>query len=166
MATKKTPAIFKLGQMVDDLPPADSIVSIDTAKAELKVIANDPDLMDLADMGDMYWQTREQRLKMKKEVDEVELREKQLLARILERMERLHLTAIGGKVVTLVLKTTYEPQITDWPTFYSYVQETGEFDLLYRRINPASIKQRWESDVQVPGVAKFPVTKLAKSGVK
>jgi hypothetical protein len=167
MATKKKPAIFTPGQAVpDSADVTDAIIALDLAKVEEKVVANDPELVDLADMADAYWNLREQRLKIKKEVDDLELKEKMLSVRILERMEKLRLTAIGGSVVTLTLKTTYEPTVENWPSFYEYIQQSGEFDLLYRRLNPAAVKQRWEADKPVPGVTKFPVTKLAKSGVK
>jgi len=38
--------------------------------------------------------------------------------------------------------------------------------LLFRRINAAAVKERWENTVLVPGVAAFPVEKLSITKAK
>lgn len=121
---------------------------------------------DLAKMADEYWSARSQRLELEKQIKPIKEREDGLQAAILDAMTKLQVTAIGGTLVQLTTKTTYEPTVEDWPSFYSYIKETGEFDLLYRRVNAAAVKQRWEEGLSITGVQKFPVTKLSKHEVK
>lgn len=123
-------------------------------------------LPELAEKADTWHEMRLRRLAMQREVDAIELTEKQLQQQLMEQMQALGLSAIGGKLVALTVETVYEPTVEDWPAFYSRIQETGEFDMLYRRINTAAIKARWEQGALVPGVAKFPVQKLRAKGVK
>lgn len=66
---------------------------------------------------------------------------------------------VNDQVVQLVVKSV--PQVADWPTLYKHVQATGEFDLLYKRLNNAAVNQRWEDGAIVPGTQPFPVEELS-----
>lgn len=122
--------------------------------------------MELSDLCDSYWRKREERLALKKEVDKLEEEEKQLKEELIKQMHQQSLTAAGGKLCKYELKEEEEPNVADWQEFYAYVRKTGEFDLLYRRLNPAAVKERLKDNVQVPGVGWFPVEKLSYSRIK
>lgn len=64
-------------------------------------------------------------------------------------------TGVAGKVGRVELKRKEFAIVEDWPKFYANIKKKGEFDLLNKAVNQRSIKERWDSGKQVPGVGKF-----------
>lgn len=119
-------------------------------------------LSQLADDWDLM---REKRLALQKEVDklkETETKLKNILTHCLQKQTN----AIGGKRGTASLTRKQEPTIEDWAPLYAHIRKTGEFDLLYRRINPLSVKERWENKLIVPGVQSIEVLNISWSKAK
>jgi hypothetical protein len=46
------------------------------------------------------------------------------------------------------------------------VLESKDLSLLERRVSKSAVKERWELEVEVPGITRMPVFKLNKSQVK
>ena len=91
---------------------------------------------------------------------------KALKAELVEKLTQAGSNSTGFDAIRYWIETESEPQIENVQDLYAHIQKTGEFELLYRRINPKSVKERWEQGKKVPGVAAFPVTKLHSTGVK
>lgn len=119
----------------------------------------DADLLAL--LADGYFATRNKRLALQKEVDKIEEQEKSLKQEVLDGLIANGATAIGGKLVEISLVEKVEPTVEDYDALYKHVQATGEFDLLYRRVNAAAVKERWQLHEKVPGVVGFPVQSLS-----
>jgi hypothetical protein len=115
----------------------------------------------LALLADGYFATRNKRLAMQKEVDKLEEDEKKLKQQVLDGLVANGATAIGGKLVEISLVEKIEPTVSDIAALRAHIQATGEFDLLYNRINTAAVKERWQVHLVVPGVEGFPVTSLS-----
>lgn len=113
-----------------------------------------------------YDAMRERRLDLQHEVDALEEEEKQLKKQLMDMIESLSTTALsdGKKIYALVTKD--EPTASSWPELWAHIQKTGDFDLLYRRINTTAVKERWEVGQTIPGVGKFPVTTLSITKAK
>lgn len=116
---------------------------------------------EFADLADGYFALRQHRLRLQKEVDAVEEDEKKLKQQILDTFRDTQSTAIGGKLVEISVVEKVEPTVEDYDALYKHVQATGEFDLLYRRVNAAAVKERWQLHEKVPGVVGFPVQSLS-----
>jgi hypothetical protein len=56
-----------------------------------------------------------------------------------------------------------KPVVSDWAAFYAHVQNTGDFDLMHRRVADAAVAERWENKQEVPGVGRFPVETITVS---
>lgn len=121
--------------------------------------------MNLQELIDSYASQRKHRLLEQAKVDALEEQEKIAKNLIIEELKVQKLTSAGGRTAVVTLKTTDEPSIENIDALYAHVRATGEFDLLYRRLNPKSVKERWDQGVAVPGVGKFPVDKLTIGGV-
>lgn len=123
---------------------------------------------ELAELADQYWLAYQQRLAADKVAAELKTKENQLSAKLTEEMLNQKLTSIGGKLLKVSLPTEpeYVPAVTDWNEFYEFVMSSKDLSLLERRVSKAAIKERWASDISVPGISKFPVYKLSKSQVK
>lgn len=115
----------------------------------------------LGECADLLYDTRAQRLELQKQVDLLASHESQLKAHIIESLPKENAIGIAGKVAKVTLATKSVAQVKDWGEFYKYVQSTGEFDLMQRRVSDAAIKERWEAGDEIPGVDPFSFTTLS-----
>lgn len=123
---------------------------------------------EMSKLIDGYNTQRNLRLLEQKQVDAMEVVERDLKKRIIEVFTNTGLTAAGGETAVIRMVTKPEPFLRPdggIDQLYAHVRETGEFDLLYRRINPAAIKLRKDVGVDVPGIEWFPVTTLSISQI-
>ena len=120
------------------------------------------DLTELALKADAYKALRDKRLAMQKEVDQVKKTELEMRAELLKALtEDPNLRGVVGRHVTVRLRTKVVPKVTDWEALYAHIQATGEFDLLTRSVVASSAKERWEHNVEVPGVQPLEVEDLS-----
>lgn len=120
-------------------------------------------LLELA----LQWRgARAARLEAQKKVDLLEVDEKALKAKVIALLSKQKNKAVSNGKRLFQLKTTEEPSIQDWPTLYKHIQKTGAFELLYKRVNNAAVKERWEIGEKVPGVGSIPVETLSDTEVK
>jgi len=108
-----------------------------------------------------YTELREKRLAAQKAVDNIEVLEKSKKKLLMDMLTALKINSVGDTEKIYALVTQDEPTVDNWEKFYTYIQKTGEFDLLYRRVNSAAVKERWEQKKVVPGITKFPAISLS-----
>jgi hypothetical protein len=122
---------------------------------------------ELGVLADVFWATKNKRLAADKVAKALKTEESTLEAKLIEQMLRTSISSIGGKTVVLGLPTpTQEPVVSDWAEFWQFIKATDDISLFEKRPGRAAIKERWENGETIPGVGKFPVYKLSKSGVK
>jgi hypothetical protein len=78
-------------------------------------------------------------------------------------LETRGLTAAGGSVLKVTLRQEYEPTATTWSKVFVFIKKNDAFDLLQRRLNAAAVKERWNDNIAIPGIEKYPVLKLSES---
>ena len=123
-------------------------------------------LVELATVIDLYNHARATRLASQKVVDDMETTEKKLKADLIAALKEGELTAAGGKTAIAKLVIKNEPALKSIDDLYRHIRDTGEFDLLYRRVNNTAVKARWDLGVVVPGVESYPVESLSLSQIK
>lgn len=123
---------------------------------------------ELAGLADEYNKTRQERLAADKAAALLKSKEENLKLTIIASMQEQELTAIGGQTVRLELplEPDYVPHVTDWNVLWAFMVQQHDFSLVERRPSRAAMKERWEANVEVPGVEKFPVYKLSVHQVK
>jgi len=103
---------------------------------------------------------RTARLKLQKEVDLLEQKEKDANYEIIKHiLENGAMTETEGPY-HVSMKSTMEPVLTDWELTRQYILATGSIDLLQKRLTPSAVKARWDGNVIVPGVEPQPTYKL------
>ena len=119
---------------------------------------------EMAELADAYWVAYQARLKADKEAKALKVKESALEAQILESLRTDNITGIGGKLVMLTIPKVpdYVPTVSDWQVFSELILSSKDLSLLERRVGKAAVKERWDANVEVPGVVKFPVYKLHK----
>jgi hypothetical protein len=85
---------------------------------------------------------------------------RQLEVKARELMGTLGLSTLGhsGLIATIKRTPTYKPD--DWLQIYNRIQRTGEFDLLHKRLNLTSMRERFNAGDVVPGVGVVDVETL------
>lgn len=121
---------------------------------------------DLALCADLLYTTRQARLALDKQVDELKSRETALREYLIENLPVSNATGIAGKVARATVVTKDEPQVEDWDKFYAYVHKKKAYYLLQRRISGTAIKEVWENNKVVDGVAHITVKSISLNKVK
>jgi|SRR5215831_3256326 len=123
---------------------------------------------ELGETADEYFDLRNRRIEKEHEAAELAKEENRVKDLLITQMTHSGITSIGGKLVKYELKKVDEPTVEEgnWEPVWEWLRETGEFDIMYRRLNAKALKDRRENDVHVPGVTWFPVYKLSQSKVK
>lgn len=121
---------------------------------------------ELADIADLYWQKRTERLAADKVAAELAQQEARAKATLIEQFLLQDITAIGGKTVRLAIKKDVVPAVKDWTKLYEYIAANNAFELLEKRPGRLACKERWEHGEIIPGVEQFPSYSLSKEGVK
>ena len=115
----------------------------------------------------LQWrEKRAERLALDKQVAELKKQEEALKDKVMANLRKSANKSVsnGDRLFQWVEKE--EPTIEDWPALYKHIQKTGEFELLQRRLNTGSVKERWEIGKKVPGVTAIPVESLSDTKAK
>lgn len=121
---------------------------------------------ELAALVDQYYDQRQRRLAAKKEVEAMEEEERAMKQQIIDYLKEQETTAIGGHQAVCTLKRKAKAVVEEWAQVYEYVKANDAWDLMYRRINDAAVKQRLEDGIEVPGVGQIWVDELSVNKVK
>jgi lipid II:glycine glycyltransferase (peptidoglycan interpeptide bridge formation enzyme) len=113
--------------------------------------------------ADLYYTTREKRLAMQREVDEVEALESAVRDHIINNLPKTDNGAIG-KICRVAVKVKPKPVVEDWDKFYEFVSKNrkkGGFALLNRAVNAKATQEYWDAGKKVPGVGSMNVVTLS-----
>lgn len=107
----------------------------------------------LGECVDAYHDTRDLRLAMEKEVEQVAEAERALKAHILQRIsEQPGVSGVAGERYRAQRVEKRVPVVKDWAKVYAWIAETSRFDLLQRRLANKAVTDMWDADEDVPGV--------------
>lgn len=111
--------------------------------------------------ADRFYELKQKRLVVQKEVAKIEEEEKALKAHIIDNLPKSEASGVAGKLCRVSAVVKEIPQLKDDEAFFKYVKKTGRFDLMQRRLSDAAIKELWEDGKEVPGVEKFNAVTLS-----
>lgn len=120
---------------------------------------------ELSQLASEFDAADQARLALQRELKKLEEEASKLKAKLITELESSNVPAIGCDTATFSLVEKEVPTVQDWPVLYAYIKEEDAFDLLQRRLSNEAVEVRWADGVVVPGVVKFPVTKLSRKGV-
>lgn len=116
----------------------------------------DFNLPPLNQRPDEYRRVREIRLAMEKEVERVKAYERAIENSLIADIPRDSAGVFGLQFkAQRTEKETVRVSPEGWPVLASYIAQTGRFDFMQKRINPAAIKEMLDAGHQVPGVERF-----------
>lgn len=109
--------------------------------------------IDIGSAIDALYALREQRLGIERRVKELKEEEVQRRNQIFEMLAGMGLTKASGSMATAGIKVSNVPLVENWDTFHEYIKNTGEFDLLQKRISVTAWRARFDDNVTIPGVS-------------
>lgn len=112
-----------------------------------------------------YVKLRDKRAELKKayadEDEALKTKMERLEVYLLENMQKTGTTQLGSEHGTAYQQTTMKGNCSDWPSFWSWVAETGNFDFIQKRVSVAAIQQYYEENNELPpGVNVTPELKV------
>jgi hypothetical protein len=115
----------------------------------------------LGQVADLLYKTRQARLAMQKDVDQLQAEETALREHLIEQLPKDDATGIAGKVCRASVVVKSQPRVEDWDLLYAHVKKHNAFELLQRRVSSTAIEERWEHGKEVPGVGHFNVVSIS-----
>lgn len=107
--------------------------------------------------ADLLYQLRADRLKVQRQADEIEAREKALKEHIIATLPKSQASGVSGKEANVKVEKKQVAQVKDWKKFYAHLKRTGDFDLLGKSLKQEAVRERWDHRKKVPGVEPFDV---------
>lgn len=117
--------------------------------------------------ADLYSEVREKRLAMEKAAAEVKARETEVFNSILSDLNESADTGASGKHhrVQRVMKEV--KNVSDWPALWGHIRETGNFEMLQKRLSDGAVKDYAENNggTLPPGVTATEIPTLSFSKI-
>lgn len=98
---------------------------------------------------------------LKEAMDTLEKHRKEVERQVYLQMREQDIDYVKGEHCSIRMVEQDVPRAADWETLYAHIQETGEFDLLHKRLSSGAFKDRWEDGENVPGVKRESLKRLA-----
>lgn len=73
-------------------------------------------------------------------------------------------TEIAGQLARARLGLKSVPRVSDWQEVYGYIQATGSFDLLHKRLGTKAVEERWNLGQNIPGVEQVVIPDIQIRG--
>lgn len=118
----------------------------------------------IAQLADLLYTTRQDRLALAKQVEEMQKLETAIKDYIIDNLSK-DSTGVAGKVARVSIVPKVRPVVEDWDKFYAHIKKTGNFELMQRRVSDPAIKERWEDNKEVPGVTHYPYKDISLTKV-
>jgi hypothetical protein len=111
----------------------------------------------LPDLIHSYIVTRAERLRFDKESKRLKEMEDDLSRTIIAKYREESIFIMGGLSGNVKMHVHPKPKVEnpdDWDKLYAFIQETGRWELLHKRVTESVVEELWENGVEVPGVVK------------
>jgi hypothetical protein len=105
--------------------------------------------------ADLLYTTRQKRLEIQKQVDELANQETQIKEALIEALPKGEALGVSGRIARVSLITKEVPQVDDWESVYTYIKRHNAWDLMQRRLNNKAVAERWADKKAIPGVGKY-----------
>ena len=115
--------------------------------------------MNLDETIDQLKTVKEQIKDLNTEVKELKAREDEIARDLMAKMDEAGLKRMANDNATISVATEIVPDPTDWDLFYQYIKDTGQFELLHKRISLPAFRELLQSQ-EVPGMQSRELMKL------
>ena len=86
--------------------------------------------------------------------------QRELESQISIRMQEQGLDKISNDVCTISLKNEIVPTVEDWDQLHEHITDTGQFELLQKRVSATAYRELIAAGMDVPGVKSTELTRI------
>lgn len=86
--------------------------------------------------------------------------QRELESQISIRMQEQGLDKISNDICTISLKNEVVPTVEDWDALHQHVTDTGQFELLQKRVSATAYRELIAAGIDVPGVKSTELTRI------
>lgn len=120
----------------------------------------------IGEIVDLKYQLRAKRHALQNQIKEISAHETALEQHLFKAFDNADIEGARGKLASASLSPRDVPVFDQNDPkadekFFKYLQKTGEFDLLQRRLSSTAFEERWARGVKIPGIKKFQLVKLS-----
>lgn len=115
----------------------------------------EPEKKTLGALTDELWAQRERKRELAKELKSVEDSMESIQSELIERMEAEGLDSAKGKMASITVTPSLQPQIEDWDAVCAFIKKTGNWQLIRRQLNPEPWRELMATKTGVPGSVSF-----------
>lgn len=108
-------------------------------------------MANIKDLIDDYVSTKNEREALSETIKEKTTKLGRLEGDIMKLMSEAGLSQAASDKASCTMKLSKHPAIKDWQQFYAYVANTGQFELLHKRLSSTAFRERWEAGEVIPG---------------
>jgi len=87
-------------------------------------------------------------------------RQRELEATLMTRLDQQGIDRVGNDVCTVSLKKEIVPTVEDWDKVQQHVRDTGQFELLQKRMSATAYRELRTMNLDVPGVKPTELTRI------
>ena len=116
--------------------------------------------MNIKELIDDYVATKNAREELSTTIKDMTAKLGCLEGDIMALMSDAGISQAASDKASCSMKMTKHPAIKDWQAFYGYVAQTGQFELLHKRLSSTAFRERWEAGEAIPGTEASEVWEL------
>tara|TARA_R100001509_G_scaffold69114_1_gene38349 strand:- start:33 stop:407 length:375 start_codon:yes stop_codon:yes gene_type:complete len=84
----------------------------------------------------------------------------ELETRIIVNLENQGVDRIGNDVCTVSIKKEIVPTVEDWDSVHQHIIDTGQFELMQKRMSATAYRELQQMGQEVPGVVPTELTRM------
>lgn len=132
----------------------------------------------LALAADLFYETKQKRLAIKKEMDALQTNETALKNYLIDNLPKSNASGIAGKMARVTIVKKEIARAENWPKIYATIvadynkhakkkdgMQDGAFALLQRRLGESAVQEAWGAGKIVDGVGKFTIIDISVNKV-
>jgi hypothetical protein len=108
-------------------------------------------MANIKDLIDDFVATKNEREELSAKIKDMTTKLGRLEGDIMKLMSEAGLSQAASDKASCTMKLSKHPAIKDWKAFYDYVADTGQFELLHKRLSSTAFRERWEAGEVIPG---------------
>ena len=117
--------------------------------------------MKISDLIEQFVEVKAQREKLNEDSKACTLKLAVLEKDIMSLMSDVGITKAASDKASLTMREVKHPSIDNWTLFYDYVAQTGQFELLHKRLSSTAFREHWEAGDAIPGTSSSSVWELS-----
>jgi hypothetical protein len=117
--------------------------------------------MELGETIDLLYETRQRRLDLTKQADELKAQETKLKEELLDILSSIGLEKASGQTATVGIRRNEVPLVIEWEDIHQFIKTSDRFDLLQKRLSAPAWRELYQSGILVPGTVMGIDTELS-----